>query len=73
MSRSLCLTRHCLGMITRIECEVRPLAGEPKTPRTAVRIRETPQETAIGVFTRLMTQLDFYRVPVLPGAKGRER
>ena len=28
MSRSLCLTRHCLGMITRIECEVRPLAGE---------------------------------------------
>ena len=50
----------------------RPLAGEPKTPRTAVRIRETPQETAIGVFTRLMTQLDFYRVPVLPGAKGRD-
>lgn len=28
MSRSLCLTRHCLGIITRIECEVRPLAGE---------------------------------------------
>lgn len=28
MSRSLCLTRDCLGMITRIECEVRPLAGE---------------------------------------------
>ena len=50
----------------------RPLAGEPKTPRTAARIPETPQETAIGVFTRLMTQLDFYRVPVLPGAKGRD-
>ena len=50
----------------------RPLAGEPKTPRTAARIPETPQETAIGVFTRLMTQLDFYRVPVLPGATGRD-
>ncbi|MEN0108099.1 MAG: hypothetical protein AAGC84_16975 [Pseudomonas sp.] len=28
MPRSLCLTRHCLGLITRIECVVRPLAGE---------------------------------------------
>lgn len=28
MSRSLCLTRICLGVVTRIECEVRPLAGE---------------------------------------------
>ena len=28
MQRSLCLTRHCLGLITRIECVVRPLAGE---------------------------------------------
>ncbi|MBD9415646.1 hypothetical protein IB234_13870 [Pseudomonas sp. PDM16] len=28
MSRSLCLTRQCLGLTTRIECEIRPLAGE---------------------------------------------
>ncbi|WP_043308934.1 hypothetical protein [Pseudomonas sp. ML96] len=28
MPRSLCLTRQCLGLITRIECEIRPLAGE---------------------------------------------
>lgn len=28
MPRSLCLTRHCLGLITRIECVIRPLAGE---------------------------------------------
>lgn len=28
MSRSLCLTRHCLGLVTRIECAVLPLAGE---------------------------------------------
>lgn len=28
MPRSLCLTRQCLGLITRIECVVRPLAGE---------------------------------------------
>lgn len=27
MSRSLSLTRQCLGMMTRIECSVRPLAG----------------------------------------------
>ena len=27
MSRNLCLTRQCLGLVTRIECSVRPLAG----------------------------------------------
>jgi hypothetical protein len=27
MSRSLCLTRQCLGLVTRIECVVRPLSG----------------------------------------------
>ncbi len=48
----------------------RPLAGEQGMPRAAVRIRETPQEFAIGIFTRLITELDFYRVTVLPGAKG---
>lgn len=26
MPRSLCLTRQCLGLVTRIECEIRPLA-----------------------------------------------
>ena len=28
MSRSLCLTRQCLGLITRIECVIRPLSGD---------------------------------------------
>ncbi|SDI10941.1 hypothetical protein SAMN05216588_111124 [Pseudomonas flavescens] len=28
MSRSLCLIRECLGVTTRIECAVLPLAGE---------------------------------------------
>jgi len=28
MSRSLCLTRQCLGLVTRIECVVRPLSGD---------------------------------------------
>lgn len=28
MPRSLCLTRQCLGLQTRIECSIRPLAGE---------------------------------------------
>ena len=28
MSRNLCLTRQCLGLVTRIECSVRPLARE---------------------------------------------
>ena len=28
MSRSLCLTRQCLGLMTRIECVIRPLSGE---------------------------------------------
>lgn len=28
MSRSLCLTRQCLGLVTRIECSIRPLNGE---------------------------------------------
>ncbi|WP_051231861.1 PA4575 family protein [Stutzerimonas azotifigens] len=28
MPHSLCLTRQCLGFMTRIECEIRPLAGE---------------------------------------------
>lgn len=27
MSRSLCLTRQCLGLVTRIECVIRPLAA----------------------------------------------
>jgi hypothetical protein len=28
MPRNLCLTRQCLGLVTRIECVVLPLAGE---------------------------------------------
>ena len=28
MPRNLCLTRQCLGLGTRIECSVRPLAGD---------------------------------------------
>jgi hypothetical protein len=28
MPRSLCLTRQCLGLETRIECVVRPLSGD---------------------------------------------
>lgn len=28
MPRSLCLTRQCLGLMTRIECVVRPLSGD---------------------------------------------
>ncbi len=28
MPRSLCLTRQYLGLATRIECEIRPLAGD---------------------------------------------
>jgi hypothetical protein len=27
MRSSLCLTRQCLGLVTRIECSIRPLAG----------------------------------------------
>lgn len=27
MLRNLCLTRDCLGVQTRIECEIRPLSG----------------------------------------------
>jgi hypothetical protein len=27
MPRSLCLTRQCLGLVTRIECVIRPMAG----------------------------------------------
>ena len=28
MSRSLCLTRQCLGLAMRIECVIKPLAGD---------------------------------------------
>ncbi|MEE4912323.1 hypothetical protein V2K30_25005 [Pseudomonas alliivorans] len=28
MSRSLCLNRECLGLVTRIECVIRPMPGE---------------------------------------------
>ncbi len=28
MQRNLCLTRQCLGLVTRIECSIRPLAGD---------------------------------------------
>ena len=28
MSRNLCLTSQCLGLVTRIECSIRPLAGD---------------------------------------------
>ncbi|CAM3264417.1 hypothetical protein BZK31_03125 [Pseudomonas floridensis] len=28
MPRSLCLTRQCLGLITRIECLIRPVPGD---------------------------------------------
>ena len=27
MSQTLCLNRQCLGLVTRIECIIRPLAG----------------------------------------------
>ena len=27
MSHSLCLNRQCLGLVTRIECSLRPLSG----------------------------------------------
>ncbi|MHB1368877.1 MAG: PA4575 family protein [Pseudomonadaceae bacterium] len=27
MSHALCLNRQCLGLVTRIECMIRPLAG----------------------------------------------
>ena len=27
MSHNLCLNRQCLGLVTRIECAIRPLAG----------------------------------------------
>ena len=50
----------------------RPLAVEHTMPRPAVRIREAPREIAIGIFTQLVTQLDFRRVPVLPEARGQD-
>ncbi len=28
MPRNLCLTRQCFGLATRIECAIRPLAGD---------------------------------------------
>ncbi|MBV4452747.1 MULTISPECIES: PA4575 family protein [Pseudomonas] len=28
MPRNLCLTRQCFGLVTRIECSIRPLAGD---------------------------------------------
>jgi len=28
MPRNLCLTRQCLGLVTRIECCIRPIAGD---------------------------------------------
>ncbi|WP_411382277.1 hypothetical protein [Pseudomonas sp. MPB26] len=28
MPRNLCLTRQCFGLVTRIECAIRPLAGD---------------------------------------------
>ena len=28
MPRNLCLTRQCLGLVTRIECVIKPLAGD---------------------------------------------
>ncbi len=27
MPQSICLTRQCLGLVTRIECSIRPLSG----------------------------------------------
>ena len=31
MPRCLCLTRQCLGLMTRIECVIRPVSGEEGT------------------------------------------
>ena len=50
----------------------RSLDSDQRVQRSEVKLEETRQEIAIGLFTQLVTQLDFHRQSVLPGAKGRE-
>jgi signal transduction histidine kinase len=51
----------------------RSLPVEPAVRRSSVMIRGTEREIGIGIFTQLVTQLDFYRQAVLPVPESGSR
>jgi signal transduction histidine kinase len=55
----------------RVVYQSRPLPMDQRVQRSTVKIKETQQETAIGLLTQLVTQLDFHRQSLLPGTNGR--
>ncbi|MCX5840583.1 MAG: ATP-binding protein [Deltaproteobacteria bacterium] len=55
----------------RVVYQSRSLLMDQRVQRSTVKIKETQQETAIGLLTQLVTQLDFHRQSLLPGTNGR--
>ena len=55
----------------RVVYQSRSLLIDQRVQRSTVKIKETQQEIAIGLFTQLVTQLDFHRQSLLPGTNGR--
>jgi signal transduction histidine kinase len=55
----------------RVVYQSRSLLIDQTVQRSTVKIKETQQEIAIGLFTQLVTQLDFHRQSLLPGTNGR--
>jgi signal transduction histidine kinase len=49
----------------------RSLPARQTAERSAVKIKETEKDIGIGLFTQLVTQLDFYRQAVLPASEVR--
>lgn len=55
----------------KVVYQSRSLPVEKDPPRSPIKIKGTEKEIGIGIFTQLVTQLDFYRQSVLPSAEVR--
>lgn len=55
----------------RVVYQSRSLPAGQTVQRSAVKIKETEKDIGVGLFTQLVTQLDFYRQAVLPASEVR--
>jgi signal transduction histidine kinase len=55
----------------KVAYQSRSLPVEPVKMRLPVKIRGTERKLSIGIFTQLVTRLDFYRQSVLPAPEAR--
>lgn len=60
-----------LNAAGRVVYQSRSLPVEQGAGRSAVRVKETEKEIGIGLFTQLVTSLDFHRQSLLPPPEAR--